>query len=627
MSQVYSTEPNPTGRLVFETTHGPIDIQLFCKECPTTCRTFLQLCLDGYFTDMIWHRCLDSFLIQTGLTRDETMRGSSVEDMEGYLKRSSAVPANLASSGDGGLGWDRKKLELNPRIRFNHRGQVAMALPLDEGKNGGDVSAEEAAEKALLRYQFFVTLDEAPFLDAKHVIFGTVSGPTIFNALRIGRTDVDEGTGVPMDMRDAPPRIKNVKIDHHPFQDLVVTSDKMIPWKRTLKGSGNARDGKDAERSEIEKRRKKRKGKRDLNVLSFGDEERDYEEIVGKDDKKSDTVEKGSKSTSIQSSHDVLAKESELLSPVVDTIVEKRVNDESNEGRNCENESAGDKESNKRKMEGNSEALMGKDVEINVCNATPQNGPSTGSVDNQKHESIETPFREDSKRERKKSKHENRPKHNETTKSNAMSEVEARRAKYLKRGTGSSAKRSERVRREDDTMKKLLAFKTKVLETKGSKTNGHKLNGDRDTGKESVDNSLAARMAKRMEEAEVEEESRRRDKEAMESTPGYSGEVLSDEDGGGERDDDDAESGNWMGAKFKCKRHMDHDSRMNAMDKIGDAGDENDFGGDGRRADDYMVIDEKSRKRGGSGRERKHYSHRSMHRAWRLHRNDGHNTR
>ncbi|EED96366.1 predicted protein, partial [Thalassiosira pseudonana CCMP1335] len=52
--------------VVFETTHGPIDVNLFCKECPTTTRTFLQLCLDGYYDGMIFHRILSDFLIQTG---------------------------------------------------------------------------------------------------------------------------------------------------------------------------------------------------------------------------------------------------------------------------------------------------------------------------------------------------------------------------------------------------------------------------------------------------------------------------------------------------------------------------------------------------------------------------------
>eukprot|EP00584_Thalassiosira_punctigera_P014412 CAMPEP_0172570308 /NCGR_PEP_ID=MMETSP1067-20121228/127080_1 /TAXON_ID=265564 ORGANISM="Thalassiosira punctigera, Strain Tpunct2005C2" /NCGR_SAMPLE_ID=MMETSP1067 /ASSEMBLY_ACC=CAM_ASM_000444 /LENGTH=53 /DNA_ID=CAMNT_0013362369 /DNA_START=8 /DNA_END=166 /DNA_ORIENTATION=+ len=50
----------------------------------------------------------------------------------------------MSSAGDP-LGWDRKRLELNPRIRFNHRGQVAAAFPLEGGGGENDANEEEAA--------------------------------------------------------------------------------------------------------------------------------------------------------------------------------------------------------------------------------------------------------------------------------------------------------------------------------------------------------------------------------------------------------------------------------------------------------------------------------------------------
>ena len=311
MSQVYSTEPATTGRVVLDTTHGPIDIDLWCKECPTTTRTFIQLCLDGYYDGMIFHRVLSNFLIQTGLTRDGgRLAGETpASGIDGYLRGSTAVAAADASGGRDSLGRDRKRLEVNPRIRFNHRGQVALALPLEEGAGGGedddDDDGGEEEERAMLRYQFFVTLDEAPFLDARHVVFGTVAGATVFNALRIGRTDADERTGVPTDVIDAPPRIRGVRVDYHPFGDMVVTADGKVPWKRrrdaasSSAGAGGGKDGE--EQSEMERRRKKRKGKRDLNVLSFGDEERDYEEIVAGDN----VIRKGG---SMSSGQDVPSK-------------------------------------------------------------------------------------------------------------------------------------------------------------------------------------------------------------------------------------------------------------------------------------------------------------------------------
>ena len=49
------------------------------------------------------------------------------------------------------------------------------------------------------------------------------------------------------------------------------------------------------------------------------------------------------------------------------------------------------------------------------------------------------------------------------------------------------------------------------------------------------------------------------------------------------------DEGNWMETKFKWKQHMDQDSRMAAFDKV----DVDEIDGDGRRMDDYVVLDEK----------------------------------
>jgi peptidyl-prolyl cis-trans isomerase SDCCAG10 len=599
MSQVYSTEPATTGRVVVDTTHGPIDIDLWCKECPTTTRTFLQLCLDGYYDGMIFHRILSDFLIQTGLTRDgRRLAGETpAAGIDGYLRGSTAVPpggeSTSTSSGGGpdALGRDRKRLEVNPRIRFNHRGQVAMALPLEDGA-GGEDDDDDDEERGMLRYQFFVTLDEAPFLDAKHVVFGTVAGATVFNALRIGRTDADERTGVPTDAIDAPPRIRGVRVDYHPFGDLVVTADGRVPWKKRGGGSAAASasaggGGVDARgQSEMERRQKKRKGKRDLNVLSFGDEERDYEEIVA-----GDYIRRGgatSRSRDIPSAFG----ESQLPSSKDDADVGKRrKSKDKKEENNLEIDANCSLSGREHKSSSEIESLS------NVSEAQAKEHPNEVTSGRENGGVVPEVGKTDPKIERGSAKDDRNVASSKSNSSRGMGAVEARRTKYLKSGIGSSANNSERLKREGETMARLFAFKIKVLETKGSGKDGIGNGGGGKKVVAAVDDSLASRMAKRVEQTEDGERRQRREKEALAAMPGYSGRVNRD-DGGEDGDDGSAHAEGWMGTTFKCKRHMDQDSRMTALDMI----DADDMGGDGRRMDDYVVLDEKRR-----GGERGHH--------------------
>ena len=555
MSQVYSTEPATTGRVVFETTHGPIDVNLWCKECPTTTRTFLQLCIDGYYDGMIFHRILSDFLIQSGLTHHASLAASvSAQDMDKYLRNSTAVPSKSNNMSGDSLRWDRKNLEVNPRLRFNHRGQVAMALPLDEiNGSGGNVE-----ETTMLRYQFFVTLDEAPFLDSKHVIFGTIAGSTMFNALRIGRTDADGKTGIPTDLEDAPPRIRSVKLDYHPFEDLIATSEKRIPFKKTEAscGKGVQKGGAAEQQSTMEKRRKKRKQVRNLNILSFGDEERDYEEITSS----------AEMNTSMKSSHDILAAESNFLSSKVDADVEKRSKHE--RAKLIVSKTTDKISSVKNAIESASKHIEKQQKKTSLEDGT-QTLLITGTEDEKEQHDV------CKERPSKRSK---------SMKSNKISEVEARRSKYIKSGNRStfSSNKGQQCR-EDDTMAKLLAFKTKVLETKGAKSGR--------THKYVNDDSLAARMANRFEQTIDEEKIRSREEETFKSLPGYSGQINQDIDNAGGDD--------WMSVKFKCRQHADNATRN--LDKISD-----EVGGDGRRMDDYVVFDEKKR---GMDRSSSHIRH------------------
>lgn len=66
MSTVYVLEPPTKGKVVLDTTHGPLDIELWPKEAPKAVRNFVQLCVDGYYDNTIFHRIIKGFLIQGG---------------------------------------------------------------------------------------------------------------------------------------------------------------------------------------------------------------------------------------------------------------------------------------------------------------------------------------------------------------------------------------------------------------------------------------------------------------------------------------------------------------------------------------------------------------------------------
>ena len=104
MSQLYNLEPQPTAKVILNTTAGDIELELFAKQTPITSRNFLQLCLDGYYDDTIFHRLVPGFVIQGG---DPTGTGSGGE----------------SSLEDGQPFQD----EFHTRLRFNRRGLLGMA--------------------------------------------------------------------------------------------------------------------------------------------------------------------------------------------------------------------------------------------------------------------------------------------------------------------------------------------------------------------------------------------------------------------------------------------------------------------------------------------------------------------
>ncbi|XP_016496995.1 peptidyl-prolyl cis-trans isomerase CYP57 isoform X2 [Nicotiana tabacum] len=218
MSTVYVLEPPTKGKVVLNTTYGPIDIELWPKEAPKAVRNFVQLCLEGYYDNTIFHRVIKSFLVQGG---DPTGTGTGGESIY------------------GGVFPD----EFHSRLRFKHRGLVACA--------GADSPNSNAS-------QFFMTLDRCDFLDKKHTIFGKVSGDSIYNLITLGEVE----TGKDDRPVDPPPKILSVEVLWNPFEDIVPRAKlaKALPSEVTT-----------------EKKDAKHKATKKLNLLSFGEEAEEEE--------------------------------------------------------------------------------------------------------------------------------------------------------------------------------------------------------------------------------------------------------------------------------------------------------------------------------------------------------------
>jgi len=495
MSQVYSTEPQTAGRVIFETTHGPLDIQLWSRECPSITKFFLQLCLDGYYENLLFHRIVPNFLVQTGALRyDPTASKKSSQktqvtslshkDWRDYRERTQAQQS-----------LERRLYELNTRIRFNHRGQVAMALPVDSDAIGDD-------EIALMQPQFFITLDGATELDGKHVCFGTVTGPTIFNALRIGNTDVDEGTGEPTILEEAP-RIERVKIIENPIHSDLLPSKGSMPWKMMgVKGEGGSSSTKD---------KKKRKAIKNVNVLSFGDEMEQDLDIQGR---------------GMKSSHDLV--ESKRLSRKIDTKVLEavtKINDDDAPKKDIRSESPKPKKTKSTENVVN-DTITTDTSHVSVVDKEPASSISPAIVYTTRSERKEDPpLRSKEQVETLPSKENKVPK---------ISLVEARRAKYAK------LKTKDKKQREEDTMVKFASFQSKII-TKKDKPIHTDTDGD---------DGIVSRMVRRSETVDNADEE--------EDAPGmngvmYYGQVL--------ENDNDA-TDDWIKTKFQCRKHQDLDAKL-----------------------------------------------------------------
>ena len=68
-------------QVLLKTTVGDIDIELWPKEAPKAVRNFVQLSMEGYYDNTIFHRVVKDFIVQGG---DPEGTGHGGESIYGY---------------------------------------------------------------------------------------------------------------------------------------------------------------------------------------------------------------------------------------------------------------------------------------------------------------------------------------------------------------------------------------------------------------------------------------------------------------------------------------------------------------------------------------------------------------
>ncbi|XP_011044751.1 PREDICTED: peptidyl-prolyl cis-trans isomerase CYP71 isoform X1 [Populus euphratica] len=135
--------------VILHTTMGDVHMKLYPEECPKTVENFTTHCRNGYYDNLIFHRVIKGFMIQTGDPLGDGTGGQSI--------------------------WGREfEDEFHKSLRHDRPFTVSMA---NAGPNTNGS-------------QFFITTVATPWLDNKHTVFGRVAkGMDVVQAIEKVKTD------------------------------------------------------------------------------------------------------------------------------------------------------------------------------------------------------------------------------------------------------------------------------------------------------------------------------------------------------------------------------------------------------------------------------------------------------
>ena len=156
--------PSSGPKAIIKTKFGDIHIKLYPDVAPSHVKNFIKLARSGFYDGTIFHRVIPGFMIQGG---DPNTKNSLRKD----------------SYGQGGPK-DEKGNPILLKAEFS-----------DIPHKRGIVSMARANEPDTAGSQFFIVVEQSPFLDGKYTAFGEVTK---------GLGVADKIVGVPKNDRDLP---------------------------------------------------------------------------------------------------------------------------------------------------------------------------------------------------------------------------------------------------------------------------------------------------------------------------------------------------------------------------------------------------------------------------------------
>ncbi|SDZ26236.1 peptidyl-prolyl cis-trans isomerase B (cyclophilin B) [Lysobacter sp. yr284] len=161
----------------FDTSRGPIRVELAAEKAPLTVANFVNLAQRGFYDNLSFHRVIPNFMIQGGCPQ---------------------------GTGTGGPGY---RFEDETRNGLGHQRGVLSMANAGPGTNGS---------------QFFITHIVCDWLDGKHTVFGKVlEGQDIVDTVQQGD------------------KINSVKIEGDTAAVLAAKAERVTEWNKVL--DANAR--------------------------------------------------------------------------------------------------------------------------------------------------------------------------------------------------------------------------------------------------------------------------------------------------------------------------------------------------------------------------------------------------